>query len=76
MNQQEESTMSKFAKALAAKRIPSAQEKIRTVLDDESYKDFLEAMDNPEMQASSIHRALKDLGVDISAITIQRLKQK
>ena len=68
--------MSKFAKALAAKRIPSAQEKIKAVLDDESYKDFLEAMDNPGMVAGSIHRALRDLGVDVSTSTIQRLKQK
>lgn len=76
MNQQEESIMSKFAKALSTRKNPSVQERIRAVLDDESHNDFLEAMDNPAVSASAIHRALKDLGVDISAISIQRLKQK
>ena len=68
--------MSKFGKALSEKRNLSVGEKIKSTLDDESYKDFMEAIDNPTISAGAIHRALKDLGVEISVPTVQRLKQK
>lgn len=68
--------MSKFAKALSTKQNPSAEEKIKATLDEDSYKDFIEAMANPGISAGAIHRALKDLGVEISAMTVQRWRQK
>ena len=68
--------MSKFQKALSTKRTPSAEEKIKATLDDDSYKDFMEAMKNPAVSAGAIHRALRDLGVEISAMTIQRWRMK
>ena len=68
--------MSQFAKALSAKRLPSAEEKIKAKLDDASYKDFMEAMKNPALSAGAIHRALRDLGVEVSVMTIQRWRQK
>ena len=68
--------MSKFAKALSTKHQPSAEEKIKAVLDGDSYKDFMEAIANPGISSGAIHRALRDLGVEISVITIQRWRQK
>lgn len=68
--------MSQFSKALEAKKLPSAEEKIKTKLDDASYKDFMEAMGNPALSAGAIHRALRDLGVEISVMTLQRWRQK
>ncbi len=68
--------MSKFAKALSTKNTPSAEDRIKAQLDDESHKDFMEAMKNPAISASAIHRALRDLGVEISVMTIQRWRQK
>ena len=68
--------MSKFAKALSTKHQPSAEEKIRIVLDDDSYKDFMEAMKSPGISSGAIHKALRDLGVEISVMTIQRWRQK
>lgn len=68
--------MSKFAKALSTKHQPSAEEKIKITLDDDSYKDFMEAMNNPGISSGAIHKALRDLGVEISVMTIQRWRQK
>jgi hypothetical protein len=68
--------MSKFAKALSTKYQPSAEQKIKTTLDDDSYKDFMAAMANPAVSAGAIHKALRDLGVEISVMTIQRWRQK
>lgn len=68
--------MSKFQKALSTKSTPTAEERIKATLDDDSYKDFMEAMKNPAVSAGAIHRALRDLGVEISAMTIQRWRMK
>lgn len=68
--------MSKFAKALSTKHQPSAEEKIKAVLDEASYKDFMDAVSNPGISSGAIHRALRDLGVEISVMTIQRWRQK
>jgi hypothetical protein len=68
--------MSKFAKALSTKHQPSAEEKIKIALDDDSYKDFMEAMKSPGISSGAIHKALRDLGVEISVMTIQRWRQK
>ena len=68
--------MSKFTEVLVARRPIPAEEKIKSTLDDASYKDFQEAMLDPTISAAAITRALKDLGVEISAMTIQRWRQK
>jgi uncharacterized protein (DUF1778 family) len=68
--------MSKFTEVLSTKQYVPAQDKIKNVLDPDSYKDFMEAMDNPGITAAAICRALKDLGVEVSAMSIQRWRQK
>ena len=68
--------MSKFAKALSTKHQPSAEEKIKIALDEDSYKDFMTAMKDPAISSGAIHKALRDLGVEISVMTIQRWRQK
>ena len=68
--------MSKFTEALSTKRTPSVQEKIKATLDPESHKDFMSAMDDPGLSAAAIQRALKDLGIEVSVMTIQRWRQK
>ncbi len=68
--------MSKFTEVLSTKQYVPAQDKIKNALDEESYNDFLEAMKNPVITAAAICRALKDLGVEVSAMSIQRWRQK
>jgi len=36
----------------------------------------MEAMKNPGISSGAIHKALRDLGVEISVMTIQRWRQK
>jgi hypothetical protein len=68
--------MSKFTEVLSTKQNVPAQDKIKNALDEESYNDFLEAMKNPGITAAAICRALKDLGVEVSVMSIQRWRQK
>jgi uncharacterized protein (DUF1778 family) len=68
--------MSKFAEVLSTKQVVPAQDRIKNALDKESYDDFMEAMNNPGITAAAICRALKDLGVEVSVMSIQRWRQK
>ena len=68
--------MSKFTEVLSTKQYLSVEDKIKNALDEESHKDFMAAMSNPGITAASICRALKDLGVEVSVMSIQRWRQK
>ena len=68
--------MSKFTEVLSTKQVVSVQDKIKAALDEESYKDFIDAMNSPAISAAAICRALKDLGVEVSVMSIQRWRQK
>lgn len=68
--------MSKFTEVLSTKQYVPAQEKIKNALDEDSYNDFMEAMNNPGITAAAIHRALRDLGVEVSVMSLQRWRQK
>jgi hypothetical protein len=71
-----EAIMSKFSEVLSVKKFSTLQEKIKEALDEESYKDFLEAMKNPAITAPSIARALKDFGIEISPTSLARWRTK
>ena len=60
----------------STKRNVTAEDKIKDCLDEESYKDFLEALNSNTISAAAIARALKDLGVELSAMTVQRMRYK
>lgn len=68
--------MSKFTEVLSTKQHVSVEDKIKNALDEESYKDFMNAMGNQGVSAAAICRALKDLGVEVSVMSIQRWRQK
>jgi hypothetical protein len=68
--------MSKFTEVLSTKQRIPAEDKIKNSLDPDSYKDFMEAMKNPGITAASICRALNDLGVEVSVMTLQRWRLK
>ena len=68
--------MSKFTEVLSTKQHLSIEDKIKNSLDPDSLKDFMEAMKNPGITAASICRALKDLGVEVSVMSLQRWRQK
>lgn len=64
--------MSKFATELTKNRKASIKEGIKEFLDEESYKDFQDALSNKLVPASSIVVALKTFGVEVSENTIRR----
>jgi hypothetical protein len=64
--------MSKFGQELTKHRKASIKEGIKEFLDEESYKDFQEALTNRLVPASSIVVALKTFGVEVSENTIRR----
>lgn len=68
--------MSKFNEVLEDKRIVSVEERIKAALDKESYKDFIAAVNNPSISSGAIHRALLKFGVDVSDVSIQRMRRK
>ncbi len=68
--------MSKFSEVLSVKKFSTLQEKIKETLDEESYNDFIEAMNNPAIGAPSIARALKDFGIEISSASLGRWRIK
>lgn len=68
--------MSKFNEVLEDKRVISVEERIKAALDKESYEDFMAAVKNPSISSGAIHRALLNFGVDVSDVSIQRLRRK
>ena len=68
--------MSKFNEVLEDKRFVSVEERIKAALDKESYEDFMAAVKNPSISSGAIHRALLNFGVDVSDVSIQRMRRK
>lgn len=68
--------MSKFTEVLEDSKKTTIAEKIRQKLDEQSYKDFQEAMADRSVSAPAIQRALKALGISTSVMTIQRMREE
>lgn len=68
--------MSKFTEVLEDSKKTTVAEKIKQRLDEQSYKDFQEALANPAVSAPAIQRALRALGITTSAMTIQRMRDE
>jgi len=68
--------MSKFNEVLEDKRVVSVEERIKSALDKESYEDFLSAVKNPSISSGAIHRALTKFGIEVSDVSIQRMRRK
>jgi len=66
--------MSRFTEVLEEpKKVPLSQ-RLQEELDEESYKDFLSALENPKISAPAIQRALAAMGIHTSTMTILRLR--
>ena len=66
--------MSKFTEVLEESKKQTFSDKVKEQLDEDSYKDFVSALNNPAVSCAAIQRALKSLGVTTSAMTIQRMR--
>lgn len=64
--------MSKFAETLKTKRRLNPREAIKQLLDKESYADFETALKDPTIPSAAIGSTLRDLGVEVSNMSIQR----
>jgi hypothetical protein len=72
----EGNNMSKFTDTLvAATRLP-VMDKIKSGLDEESFNDFEVALANQAISCAAINRALKNLGVEVSVNSLQRLRNQ
>jgi hypothetical protein len=68
--------MSKFTEVLGNKRCLSVEDRVKSVLDEESYKDFEAALKNKGIPCAAICRALKDMGIETSEASINRWRNK
>lgn len=68
--------MSKFNEALSDRRFVGVEQRIREALDEESYKDFQEAIKDLTISSGSICKALRNLGVEVSDVSIQRMRRR
>jgi GTPase involved in cell partitioning and DNA repair len=68
--------MSKFSDTLVTSTVLSVREKIKLTLDEESFNDFEQALQDNSISSKAIYRALQNLGVETSANSIQRMRKK
>ena len=68
--------MSKFTEVLGKKTLLSVEDRVKSVLDEESYNDFIAALENKSIPVAAIHRALKDMGIETSEVSIGRWRNK
>lgn len=68
--------MSKFNSELHKHTRTNLKSGIKDLLDEESYKDFQEALANRFISASAIVSALKSLGIEVSENTIRRWRNE
>lgn len=66
--------MSKFKEVLKNSEKLGVKERIRAGLDDQSYEDFMKAIENPDIKIAAIARALKELGIDVAVVSLQRMR--
>lgn len=64
--------MSKFTETLNTKIKVHPRESIKKLLDKESYADFEAALKDPTVSSAAIGSTLRELGVQISNMSIQR----
>lgn len=67
---------SKFGSILEKSTTKTVSQRIKETLDEESYKDFQEALSNPAVTSTAIQRALKSMGLDVHPMSIQRMRHK
>ena len=67
--------MSKFSDTLVASTVMPIADRVKSKLDKESFNDFEQAMANHAISLAAIYRALKNLGVEVSVNSIQRLRK-
>ena len=68
--------MSKFSDTLVTSTVLSVREKIKLTLDEESFNDFEQALQDNSISSKAIYRALQNLGVETSANSIQRMRKQ
>ena len=68
--------MSKFSDTLVTSTVLSVKDKIKLGLDEESFNDFEQALEDNSISSKAIYRALQNLGVEISANSIQRMRKQ
>mgnify|MGYP006971819364 FL=1 len=64
--------MSKFKESLKTKIKVNPREAIKQLLDKESYADFEAALKDQSISSAAIGSTLRDFGVQVSNMTIQR----
>jgi hypothetical protein len=64
--------MSKFKESLKTKIKVNPREAIKQLLDKESYADFEAALKDQSIPSAAIGSTLRDFGVQVSNMTIQR----
>jgi GTPase involved in cell partitioning and DNA repair len=72
----EGNNMSKFSDTLVTSTVLSVREKIKLTLDEESFNDFEQALQDNSISSKAIYRALQNLGVETSANSIQRMRKQ
>jgi hypothetical protein len=68
--------MAKFGEALNKTKVVGVRERIKQGLDPESFKEWEQAMKNQEISSAAIQKALRTLGVTVSAMSIQRMRNE
>jgi hypothetical protein len=72
----EGSNMSQFSNELGKYRKTNLREEIKGLLDEESYKDFQDALSNRFVSVTAIMAALKTFNVEVSENTIRRWRNE
>jgi ribosome maturation factor RimP len=68
--------VSKFGSFLKKSATKTVSERIKESLDQESYEDYKKAMLDPAVSSPAIQRALKNMGVEVHVVSIQRMRKK
>lgn len=71
-----EETLNAFTMALAGSHRKGAVDKIRAAMDPASFAAFEQAMGDKAISTASIMRALKHFDIDLSVMTIHRMREK
>jgi hypothetical protein len=71
-----EVTPSAFTMALAGSHRKGAVDKIKSAMDPSSFTAFERAMGDKAVSTASIMRALKHFDIDLSVMTIHRMREK
>lgn len=64
----------RFRDALESNGSLSTEERLRQLLEPESFNDLVDAIHNPNVSAGAIEKALKKMGYEVSRSAISRWK--